>query len=70
MNDEIKIDDLRRLKMAPGEVLVLHVDGIITTETSDRLRAHLESVLQGNKCLVLQKGLSLSVVSPESAACV
>ena len=69
-NPEIRyLGDLQRLSLAPDDVLVLSVDQVLEDDTCIRLRQLLQSVIgEQHKCIVLTRGMRLSVLHSEVTA--
>jgi len=61
-----EISQVERLALAPGEVLVVHVNTTdLPNNAADRIRVIVESKLpKGSRVLVVPKGTEFSVVSP------
>jgi hypothetical protein len=68
-DEEIRyLGDVQRLTLAPGDIVVLNVDMVISAETADRLKARAEKQLPGHQVLILSGGVKLGVLAPERAA--
>jgi hypothetical protein len=64
MSDETpQIEDIRRLHLDPGDVIVLKVQHPLTQAQADRMVQRMRAVLPGHKCLVLDHDVDLTVVS-------
>jgi hypothetical protein len=57
--------EVQRLELRPGDKLALTVDSLLTYEQAVALKKRLEDVFPGHACVVLGRGMSLEVVSPE-----
>ena len=59
----IDIDDVKRLQLAPGELLVVKVDGVISDDIRRRVEALFaaQPLLTG-RVLVIDRSISLSVI--------
>lgn len=65
----INIDDVKLLKLAPGQMLVVKVDGVLSSEMVDRIKRAFESnapMLQ-DRVLVIDKTVTLAVVDAQAA---
>jgi len=60
---KMEIEDIRRIEFRPGDKLVVRIDGRCTQEQGDRLRDAFEAFAPGVPVLVLDKGISLDVLS-------
>jgi len=58
---------IERLKLEPGDVVVLRVPGRVADETAKRLREHLANVLPQHQALVLDGGMSIGAVGRQMA---
>jgi hypothetical protein len=64
---EIELSDLARVALAPGDVVVLRVDTRLTHEQAASMKDALGNVWPDNRCIVLDGGAALSVVTPAGA---
>lgn len=56
--------EIAKLRLSPGDVLVVSADGEITVETARHIKQGLEPLLpDGVKAIVLPDGLKLSVLT-------
>lgn len=59
----VELTAMQKVRLAPGDMLVLMTDRILPDDTCERLRDQLEKIFEGkNKCLVLGDGLKLAVI--------
>lgn len=56
------------LDVKPGDVIVAKVDRLLTENDAARLRDLLKRVFGGNKCVVLDNGVELTVASAASGS--
>jgi hypothetical protein len=61
------LEDIRRLTLQPGDVLVVHMQGGATKQQADDVLLLFQSYFPDHKCLVLAPGLELEVLSEELA---
>src|SRR2546428_6476703 len=64
----IQIEDVKRLTLNPGDVLVVHIPFQAEVGTLRDMARQMEAFLPGNKVLVIAQGVELEVVGPESDA--
>jgi hypothetical protein len=66
---DLDIDfEIKRLRMLPGDILVIKLDRNPTEEVAAHLqRATKEALPRDTKIFVLTPGISLSVLSPQEA---
>jgi hypothetical protein len=57
------IGSVNRLRLRPGDAIVLSTEELITDETAKRLREQVEAHFPGHRCLVLGPGMKLGVLS-------
>ncbi|SFM00560.1 hypothetical protein SAMN03159423_4865 [Bradyrhizobium sp. NFR13] len=64
----IDIEDVKRLTLGPKDILVVKVDGHLSTEMTARLKSQHLSGFPGleNKIMVLDRTTSLAIVEQES----
>ncbi len=55
---------IARLEMKPGDVLVIRSKERLPRVMIDRLGDLVKPILRGNKCLILDGGLDLAVLTP------
>ena len=58
--------NIGRLRLAPGDVIVLQYSGHIGAETRAKLAAMVESAAPGHKALVLDGGVTISTMGSEA----
>lgn len=62
MTDDFPLpDEVQRLKLEPGDVLVLSYDGMLSADQAQHMRAIVEQRFPGHKAMVLTDGMTLSV---------
>jgi hypothetical protein len=54
--------DVERLHLEPGDVLVVHVAGNITTEQGERVRVAVEELITPHRALVVSDAITFAVV--------
>jgi hypothetical protein len=64
--DTITLEDVRRLRLEPGDVLVFRLANP-APELAARIAAELSEHLPGVKCLVLDRGVDLTVARDEGS---
>jgi hypothetical protein len=57
------LGDLQRLRLEPGDLLVLSTDQRLSMETAERLRSTLATATGDRRVLVLDCGLKLGVLA-------
>lgn len=57
------LGDMQRLRMEPGDIVVLSVAGVITDESASRIRRLMEERLPGTKCIVLPQGMRIGLLN-------
>lgn len=62
--DEITLDALTRVRVEPGDVLVLRFDSMLSSLAVDRVRTEVERALPGVRCMVLERGQPVAVLTP------
>lgn len=62
MSKSIDIEDIKRVHLNPGDVLVIQVDKPISSATHKRIKELLHDVWPDNKAVVLDAGIDLEVV--------
>ncbi len=56
--------EIGKLSLAPGDVLVIRTDRVISREAAERLKESAAPLLPpGVKCLVIEAGMELSVLT-------
>lgn len=58
----LEVDDLRRLKLGPGETLVARLARAVSTEDIERIRAAFAEALPGAPILVVSPEIDLFVL--------
>lgn len=64
----INIQDLRRVRLEPGDILVLTYPGRLSLAGHDAIRTTFNSIFPGHRIIVLEDGMSLGVVAAEKSA--
>lgn len=69
MSEEILIKEVEvsKLRLRPGDVLVVHLPKDTRHSWMQKLAMHLHKVLPRNPALLVAEDVTLSVVSPEDA---
>lgn len=62
-HDEIRLRDVERLRLEPGDTLLVTVPADMDAEQVARLTKWLSDWFPGNRSLVLQEGVSVQVVT-------
>lgn len=70
MSEDIKVEisgDIRKLDVRPGDRLVLNLDQPVSFEAAERMSSYVKGWIgvPGIGVLVLEKGMSLSVIRPQ-----
>lgn len=55
---------VRRLRLAPGDVLVVSLPTVLSPAEATRLCEQVQGAFPGRRCLVLTGGADLTVVGP------
>ncbi len=63
MTDDILLSDVRRLRLEPGDALLVTVPANLSVEQLHRIRATLSDSLPGTRVLVVFEGVDVSVLS-------
>ncbi len=63
MADDILLSDVRRLRLEPGDALLVTVPANLSAEQLHRIRATLGDSLPGTRVLVVFEGVDISVLS-------
>lgn len=67
-SEPIVLEDIRRLVLEPGDVLVVRVEGAVTMQMAEAITRSVEQYLPGHKVLVLPAGMmDLEVLGREQA---
>lgn len=61
---EIKISDLSRVALEPGDVLVLRTPFSVDKATQAEIRADLDEYFPGHKVIIISNNVEMSVVRP------
>jgi hypothetical protein len=64
MRDDLKIEDIKRLRLEPGDILILRMRGRITMAAAEHIRNVFQNEIPGHKVMVLEDGARLDVVTP------
>jgi hypothetical protein len=59
----IDLQDIQRLRLEPGDVLVLRMPDRLTAAAVEHLANTMQDAIPGHKVIVLEKGAQLEVVS-------
>jgi hypothetical protein len=54
---------IAKLELRPGDILVVKSARPLSAETAARLRQILEQAVGGHRCMVLESGLDLSILT-------
>ena len=60
----IEIEEVRRLRLDPGDILVLKAPNVLTAEQCEEIRKQLEGEFPDNRVLVMTADFDLEVVTP------
>jgi len=63
---EREIERLQAVSVAPDDVIVLTLAGIASERTIEKLREGITERFPDNRVMILQGGLTLSVMKPEA----
>jgi hypothetical protein len=63
VTEPLQLEDIKRLALQPGDVLVVRLPVIPSPEMVDSVRLQLEAALPGHKVFVLAPGIDLEVIS-------
>lgn len=64
---EIKLSDLSRIDLQPGDVLVYRHPKRIDRASAERIRAEIKKAFPGRRCCVIDEGAELAVLRPVDA---
>lgn len=69
MSDEIILREIEvtKLRMRPGDVLVVHLPENTRHSWMQRLALHLQKILPRNPALLIANNVTLTIASPEEA---
>ena len=56
--------DVKRLRLKPGDIIVVNVDRQITAEEAHRLKERVEQLLVGHQVLVTSCGVTIEIIKP------
>lgn len=56
---------IAKLKLAPGDVLVVKIAHTLTADIGGRIRDHIERATGHDKVLILDNSMDLSTLSPD-----
>lgn len=59
---------VRKLRLEPGDSIVLHYKGLVSPQLGARLREQLSSLFPGHRIIVLDSGMELGLVRESRAA--
>jgi hypothetical protein len=59
---EREIQDVQRVRLEPGDVLVVRYDGILASSAKDRVAQQFETLFPDHKVIVMDGGPKVSVV--------
>lgn len=59
----VNIEEIRKVKLDSDDVLVLRLPFAITQEGAIKLRETVSAVFPGHKCFILDKGISLEILT-------
>lgn len=66
MNEPIELEDVQRLRLVPGDILVIRCPGILTDQEVDQLTERTKAQLDKRiQVWVVEGGVSLAVLTPE-----
>lgn len=67
MNEDLEFH-IARLKLEPGEILVLKSDRLLSLDAVTRIRSDLERLLSGSPVMILERGMTLEVITKAQIA--
>lgn len=56
---------IKRVKLSEDDVLIIHVSDRLTGDAANQLRSHVSQVFPKQEIVVLDKGISMTVVSQD-----
>lgn len=59
------LGDVQRLKLDPGDIIVLTIDDVLTEAQSAYIKHRVEETIPGHTVVVLGKGVKIGVLSPK-----
>jgi len=62
IGDLIEIKDIQRVKLEPGDILLVRYEGILPVAEKDRIAKQVQTRLPGHEVIVMDGGLTLSVI--------
>lgn len=62
------VDEIRRLDLKPGDILIIKAPRPISDAAAQCLRQQLDKVVPGHKALVLDRGYSIEAIRPAETA--
>jgi hypothetical protein len=62
--ETIKIEDLQRVQLKPGDVLAVRLHRPVPCSDQGRIIAQLKRVFPDNEVIILERGLELCVIAP------
>ena len=61
-----EITEVERLRLQPGDIVVVHIDQHITAEQAERIKEHVEPLVAPHRVLVVSAGITFTVLEPEA----
>jgi hypothetical protein len=61
----LEIEAIKRLRLRPGDIIVLRCPGRMRKEGMDYLRKSMEFNFPDHKCLVLEEGMDIETITKE-----
>lgn len=65
---EILLEEIKRVRLAPGDVLVLRVKDRPPEERIARIVEQMKSIFPDHRAVILRDGMELEVAGPEASA--
>lgn len=56
--------EVQTLQLVPGATLVLMHPHVLSVTAMERLRAHMQELFPGHRCIILEEGMRVGVVIP------
>lgn len=60
------VTTISRLELKPGDVLVIRYPGSLSQKARDMIAAQMNHLFPGRRCIILDEGMELQVVSPDA----
>lgn len=60
-----EISDVARLKLEPGDVVLVRVPGLITSDVAKAIKENVEKAIPGHKCIVCTGGIEVAALSQD-----